>query len=511
LKKIASSVLAVAVGFCVPASEALAQMPESPSQAVPASDIGATSDTIRTVYSGERDPAAAALMPPPPMPATVVNTATAAAGTPALPPPLASELPAGPRHTTMAVGMKMGMGALVDSWSNEPIDFNFQGTDIVGILRTFATKFKKNIIAAPDVHGRVNLQLRGVPFDEGFRTLLDQMGLVAIQESANVIEIIKATEMPVLMEVFPLKYRFAIEIATTLNGLIKGKDREVTIISSDSAANAVIVTSTNDVMQRMKVIIAQMDIPAPQVAIKARLIEVQVTDSLNWGITWARSTPFGTGNNHVVRSIFDQKNFTLNGDGTVNTTQAPTFFPTGGILDISTVLDKASLYALVNFLKSNNTTKTISEPMVLTGNNKTAKIHVGQNLPVKTSQVTQTATVQSVQYIPEGVDLEVTPIVAPGSTVISFKVKVGVSEFVGFQSDSPITTERVATTEVSVESGKTVVIGGLIKDKTLDEESGIPFLKDIPILGWLFKNKKKSKDKTELLIFITPELQATTF
>ena len=73
--------------------------------------------------------------------------------------------------------------------------------------------------------------------------------------------------------------------------------------------------------------------------------------------------------------------------------------------------------------------------------------------------------------------------------------------------DNPITTERVATTEVSVESGMTVVIGGMIKDKIIDSESGIPFLKDIPVLGWLFKNKKKSKDKTELLIFITPELQ----
>jgi len=92
--------------------------------------------------------------------------------------------------------------------------------------------------------------------------------------------------------------------------------------------------------------------------------------------------------------------------------------------------------------------------------------------------------------------------------VISFKIRVGVSEFVGFQANNPITTERVATTEVSVESGMTVVIGGLIKDKILETETGIPLLKDIPLLGWLFKNRKTSKDKTELLIFITPELQS---
>ena len=208
----------------------------------------------------------------------------------------------------------------------------------------------------------------------------------------------------------------------------------------------------------------------------------------------------------MVRSIKDMGTYSINPTGTINTLLAPAKFPEGGIFDVSLVMNKTTLYGLLNFIKADTRSKTISEPMVLTGNNKTAKIHVGQNLPVKISQVTQTATTQSVQYIPEGVDLEVTPIVSPGSNVISFKIRVGVSEFVGFQADNPITTERVATTEVSVESGQTVVIGGLIKDKVIDSETGIPFLKSIPLLGWLFKNKKKSKDKTELLIFITPEL-----
>lgn len=398
------------------------------------------------------------------------------------------------------------MNALVESLNADPIDFNFKDADILGILRTFAVKFGKNIIAAPGVGGRVNMQLRGVPFDEAFRIMLEQMGLVAIQRSANVIEIIRAADMPVLVQVFPLRYRFALEMQTTLLTILDKKEKDNTIISVDNASNSLIVTSTNDTLRKMKGMVGQLDIPSPQIAIKARLIEVQAGSSLTWGINWSGSTKFGAGG--TVRSIKDMSNFTARNDGTVNTTQATTLAPAGGILDVSSVMDKTSLYALLNFIKGDSRSKTISEPMVLTGNNKTAKIHVGQNLPVKISQVTQTATTQSVQYIPEGVDLEVTPIVSPGSDVISFRIRVGVSEFVGFQSDNPITTERVATTEVSVESGMTVVIGGLIKDKTIDSENGIPFLKDIPLLGWLFKNKKKSKDKTELLIFITPELQA---
>ena len=404
------------------------------------------------------------------------------------------------------VSPQPSMNALVESLNADPIDFNFKDADIIGILRTFAVKFNKNIIAAPGVGGRVNMQLKAVPFDEAFRIMLEQMGLVAIQRSVNVIEVIRAANMPVLVQVFPLRYRFALEVQSTLKTILDKKEVENTIISIDNASNSLIVTSTNDTLHKMRVMIGQLDIPAPQIAIKARLIEVQAGNSLTWGINWSGSTKFGTGG--TVRSIKDMNNFTTNAAGLVNTSQATVKSPTGGILDVSSVMDKTSLYALLNFIKADSRSKTISEPMVLTGNNKTAKIHVGQNLPVKISQVSQTATTQSVQYIPEGVALEVTPIVSPGSNVISFKIRVGVSEFVGFQSDNPITTERVATTEVSVESGMTVVIGGLIKDKTIDSENGIPFLKDIPLLGWLFKNKTKSKDKTELLIFITPELQS---
>ncbi len=414
--------------------------------------------------------------------------------------------PAGQRLKN--TGPQSGMNALVESLNADPIDFNFKNADLLGILRTFALKFNKNIIAAPGVGGRVNMQLRGVPFDEAFRLMLDQMGLVAIQRNASVIEVIKASSMPVLVQVFPLKYRFALDIQPTLLTILDKKEKENTVVSVDNASNSLIVTSTNDTLHKMKLMVGQLDIPSPQIAIKARLIEVQAGNSLTWGINWAGGTNFGTGG--TVRTIKDQTNYTVNPNGSINTTLAPTFFPTGGIFDLSIVMNKTTLYTLLNFIKADSRSKTISEPMVLTGNNKTAKIHVGQNLPVKISQVTQTATTQSVQFIPEGVDLEVTPIVSPGSNVISFKIRVGVSELVGFQVDNPITTERVATTEVSVESGMTVVIGGLIKDKTIDNESGIPLLKDIPLLGWLFKNKKKSKDKTELLIFITPELISRT-
>lgn len=418
------------------------------------------------------------------------------------------------RAATRLEGSRGGGLGLVQSLSKEPVDFDFKDADVLGILRTFAAKVDRNIIAGPGVGGKVTLRLKQVPFDDAFRILLEQLGLVAIQKSGSIIEIAKASTLPSLVEIFPLRYRFAVEVQKTVQDMLRDYSGEKKpVISIDLASNSLIVTANNEVLHQIRQLIEQIDFNSPQISIKARLIEVQAGNSLNWGVTWAAASKFDDGRG-TVRGINEMKNFTVDDSGTnsnggpanIDVRQAPTFFPTGGILDVSTVMNKTRVYALLNAIMSDSRTKTISEPTVLTGNYKSAKIHVGQNLPVRTSQVTQTATTQTIQYIPEGVDLEVTPVVSPASDVISFRIRVGVSELVGFQDNNPITTERTAATEVSVKSGDTVIIGGLMREKSTEVDSGIPLLMHIPILGWLFKSKRKSKDKTELLIFITPEI-----
>ena len=403
--------------------------------------------------------------------------------------------------------------ALVDNLSQENIPINFRGEDILNIIRQFALHSKKNIIAGPGVSGKVDLTLRDVPFDEAFRVVLAQLNLVAVQKSPNVIEVLRVTDLPLLTQVFSLKYRFARDLQPTLMGMLTKKENEFTTITIDPGSNSVVITSNNEVLQKAKGIIETVDIDAPQIAIKARLIEVSEGALLNYGLTWTAQTKFNRdGVNGRGRAIMNQGNFDIFGSGTKlgenDSSKVAENFPEGGILDFAAVLGRKELYALLNLIQTDSKSRTLSEPMILTGNNKSSKIHVGQNLPVRTATVSQTSTVETVQYIPEGVDLDVTPIVSPGSNVISFKIRVGVSELLGFNAGLPVTTERVATTEVSVESGKTVVIGGLVKDKKSTQDTGVPFLKDIPILGWLFKSHRKSNDKTELLIFITPELQA---
>lgn len=394
--------------------------------------------------------------------------------------------------------------------NNEIVDFNYKNTDIVDILKVFALKFNQNIIYSPSVTGQVNLRLKSVPFNEAFKILLARMDLYAVQKSPNVIEILKENELAMQRKIYYPKNRFAAEIKKTLESLLTKKEKGNTIIAADEALNALIITSTPEVSSKIELLVDQLDkkLPkVPQINIKVRLIEVQTVKDSSYGISWASKINVRGAEVENMRVVKDMGNFDLDATKTgFDTADTITNFTNGGVMDVSAVIDEATLYGVLNFLASTSKANTISEPTILTENNKSAKIHVGQNLPVRTTQVTQTGTTQKVEYIPEGVDLSVTPVVPPGSSLVYLNVKINVSEFIGFQADSPITTERSAETDITIETGKTVIIGGLIKEKNSVANTGIPILKDIPLIGFLFKNQINSKVKTELLVFLTPEI-----
>ncbi len=397
--------------------------------------------------------------------------------------------------------------SMFGSKGKELMDFNFKDADIKEILKGFALKFNKNIVPASSVTGKVNLRLKSVPFEEAFRMLLDRKNLVAVQTSDNVIEIISKGSIPTQRSTFHLVSRTASEIQTTLNGLLTADESQGITIAIDEASNSLIVTASSDVLRKIELLVRQLDIKAPQIKIKARIIEVNASEGMTTGVAWANTMSMA-GNVQEVRAVKDMSNYGLDTAYDIDTNETISNFATGGVLDISAVMNNITLYGVLNFLKSNSKAKTISEPTILTENNKLAKIHVGQNLPVVTIETTASGTTQSVTYIPEGVDLEVTPVVSPGSSLISLKLKVSVSEFTGWQANSPITSERSAETEVTVESGKSIIIGGLIKERVTLSDSGIPVLKDIPLIGYLFKNKSTAKDRTELLVFFSPEILA---
>ncbi|MDA3793446.1 MAG: AMIN domain-containing protein [Elusimicrobia bacterium] len=402
---------------------------------------------------------------------------------------------------------KDGTGSGIDGYlPTEAVDFNFKNADIREVLRAFEIKLDKNILPSDSVQGQVTLRLKNVPFNEAFNMLMDRMDLVAVRTSENIVEVMTRADMPTQRRTFNLTNRNASEVQSTVSGLLTSEESSETTIVIDDASNAIMVAATPEVLNKIALIINQIDVKSPQIKIKCRLIEVSAGKDFSAGVTWATSIPFTGSDIQQIRAAKDLGNYSLDAAGDIDTDDTVTGFGQGAVMDISAVLDNTQLYGVLNFLATKSEAKTLSEPTILTENNKSASIHVGQNLPVRTSEVTESGTTQSIQFISEGVDLSVTPVVSAGSKQISLDVDISVSELVGFRADNPITAERSAQTEVTIESGKTVIIGGLIREKKTETESGVPLLKDIPLLGYLFKNKGTLTDRTELLIFLSPEI-----
>ncbi len=399
-------------------------------------------------------------------------------------------------------------GSIVTELSRENVSFNFRDADIREVLRAFEQKLGRNIIPTDQVTGRVTLRVRDVPFDEAFALLLERRGLVVIQTSANILEVMPRENMPVKRQTFNVRNRDASDMNTTLNNLLTANETENARIAVDEATNSLIVSAPPDILERIELIVNSLDIREPQIKIKARLIEVVADDGIDTGVSWAAHSEFESSEEiERGRAVYPAADYEFDPvTGEIDSRRTIERYTSGLTLDISAVMDDVSLYGLLNFLATKTRAKTLSEPTILTQNKRAANIHVGTDLPIRTVQRTAEGLVENVEFVQEGVRLDVTPSVAPGSDQITLDVNVSVSELIGFRADLPMIGDRAANTLITIQDGKTVVIGGLIRESERSEETGVPLLKDIPLLGYLFKRRTAGKDRSELLIFLTPEL-----
>jgi len=169
------------------------------------------------------------------------------------------------------------------------------------------------------------------------------------------------------------------------------------------------------------------------------------------------------------------------------------------------VSNQTRITGILSALAQKNLSKLLSDPKVTTLNNKEAKILVGQRIPYTTTTVTTAGSTQSTNFLDVGVKLTVTPTINVDHK-ITLVVHPEVSLFVRTDAAGPVIGTREATTTVIVNDGETVVIGGLITDQDMKQGEQVPLLGDLPIIGHLFKHDYKSKARTELLVFLTPQI-----
>lgn len=259
----------------------------------------------------------------------------------------------------------------------------------------------------------------------------------------------------------------------------------------DENRNVIIVYANASKYKSLLPLLKKLDVTPSQVLIEARLIEITLTDQYSQGIEWSL---FGGG---AKRNI--------------NTSQL-TSFANGSF---SYTISGVDYNAALNLLESQDRLKVLSSPRIVVANGESATLNVGTEIPVLSTQaadVDSDRVLQSIQYRSTGVDLSVEPTVN-SSNVISMKVSQNVSETSENASsgiDSPLILNRSFQTYVIANSGQTLVLGGLIRENNSSDDSSVPFLGDIPVVGNLFKSDSRSTSRTELVVLITPRIISNT-
>ena len=321
-----------------------------------------------------------------------------------------------------------------------------------------------------------------------------------------------------------LKYAKAEDMLKVLSGVqksqVSGKGKAATVatpssnpnvdIQSDESTNSLIITASPDVIRRMKSIIRQLDIRRAQVLVEAIIAEIRNDKTKELGSQFAiagsdsGSVPIGVSNlggasNGILNLFLPTPDLTpLSGPG----------------LTIGVGKDTGTRFAfLLKALGSDAATNILSTPSIVTMDNQEAEIVVGQNVPFLTGQYTNTGTdggtnpFQTIERQDVGITLKVTPQINEGTTIkLDIEQEVSSISASSTSASDLITNKRTLKTSVLVEDGEILVLGGLIDDQMLDNESKVPLLGDIPLLGHLFRYRNTTKQKQNLMIFMRPSI-----
>jgi type IV pilus assembly protein PilQ len=419
--------------------------------------------------------------------------------------------------------------------SREPITFDYSEAEIREVIDMLAAKAGLNIIYGDDVSGTLTISLAKVPFDEAFKTILNVKGLAAQQAGDNILRIASpatflAEQKKAMQQtrVFFLNYSRATDVKVQVDAVSAAEGRKANC-NADDNNNALVVTDTPLGLDATARLIRSLDRVPKQVVIEAKLVEVSLDNSLDYGISWSgygekNGTYFGSGDsaNQVSlgggspgiqtpasggRSVSSPLNSSNGGSGV--SLPANVVY---GAFRLGKVASNYMFDAVITAAAKKGKAKVLSDPKVATLNNKEANINITTQIPYTTTEVTAATppiSTTKVTYLTTGIILKVTPTINSDGR-ISMKINPSVSQpsatITPVAGGAPGIDTRSADTNVIVKNGETIVIGGLIHDTQSEAVFKVPILGDIPLLGYLFKKKSVSRTRMELLIFVTPRI-----
>ena len=430
------------------------------------------------------------------------------------------------------------------------INLKMRQADVKAVLRSLARIEGKNILMRNEVKGDITVDFKNVPWDQAFKSIVRNQALSYVWEG-DIIRVLTLEDMeqdlkrktqelgirqvePPITRVINISYADAKGLKDNLQEFLTrdkdGKPRGS--IRVDEHNNALIIQAIRDDVSRMLPLIEKLDKPTPQIVIKANIVETTKDTARNLGIQWGGMYNPRVGNHDMwitpggTTTAGSSPTNPISGGYSPSSSTAPGLSGQGfGVNFPVSIMSPAASGALglmfgtiggnilevqLNALQIEGKLNILSSPSITTLDNQKAFTENGAKVPYVTQEVSSTGAVtSSVKFEDVVLRLEITPHVIDGKN-LKMKILVKKDEVDERENNkvqgNPRIIKKQTETSLIVRDGETIVISGLTKQLLQEGESGIPGLKDIPALGWLFKGTSKGQSMEEVLIFITPTI-----
>ena len=428
------------------------------------------------------------------------------------------------------------------------ITMDYQEAEVKSVLRVLSEVSGMNIVAGDDVAGKITIKLKDVPWDQALDVILKTKKLGKVQDG-NIIRVAPAATLQaentqelaskqsqlmledLVLEIVPVSYATASELTQQVRSVLSTRGT----VTHDERTNVLIIKDIQENIDQSKKLVITLDTQTPQVLIQARIVEASTDFTRELGIKWggyyvadsAHGNPTGLAFPNSVRvtganALGEQTS--SGGTTAVGTTASGSTIPSipnanyvvnlpapiglgagGGVgITLGSINDVIALDLQLSAMENRGEGRVISQPKIVTLDNKEATIRAGTSIPFQIRQQGET----SLQFIEADLKLTVTPHVTNDKSIV---MDIAISKnapntSIPTSTGDPAIDRKEAETESLVRNGETTVIGGIFSSEDTKTELAIPWLSKIPILGIFFRDREQISKRSELLIFITPRI-----
>lgn len=425
-----------------------------------------------------------------------------------------------------------GVNNAPKTFTGRKISLDFQDVEIRTILQILAKESGMNIVASDSVNGKMTLSLKDVPWDQALDLVMQARNL-DMRQQGNIVNIAPRDELlakdkaflqaekdiadlgALYSQNFQLKYKNVEEFRSILrldnadttgnrNTLVSGRGS----VLIDPATNTLIVTDTRSVIEKFRKLIDELDVPAQQVMIEARIVEAADGFSRDLGVK------FGATGRKKLKNETSAFGWGVNsGFGGGNKWEAQTKInlpvaAAANSISLVRAISSGALNLELSASESLSKTKTLANPRVLTQNRKEAKIESGYEIPFTVTTASGGGNFTNTELKKAVLGLTVTPNITPdGQIIMTVKInKDSPAQCASGSNTILCISTKSLNTQAMVENGGTLIVGGIYEENNGNTLTKVPLLGDIPVIGNLFKTRGKKTDRRELLIFITPRI-----